>query len=62
MEIKPYNHRVVTKQVCLISAAHVLDAGEIFPPSLHTGGQGTYLKSKLLAYALDDQEKAGLLQ
>ena len=63
MEIKLFNHKVVIKQVCLISTAHTPDAGVYSHLAcIVEGKKGTYLKSKLLTYALDVQEKAGLLQ
>ena len=62
-EIKLFNYRVVVTQQCLISAAHTLDAEGILPPNLHTEGKKvTYLKSKLLTYTLDVQEKVVSLQ
>ena len=50
VEIKPYNHRVVTKQVCSISTVHTLDAEGIFPPSLHTRRQERHILIEQAAY------------
>ena len=50
MEIKLYNHRVVIKQVCLISSVHTPDAEGIFPPSLHITGQERHILKEQFAY------------
>ena len=50
VEIKLCNHRVVIKQVCLISTVRTLDAGGTFPPSLCTRGQERHVLKEAAAY------------
>lgn len=50
VEIKLCNHRVVIKQLCLISAAHTPHLPQCPPPTLHTGGQERHILKEAAAY------------
>ena len=50
VEIKLCNHRVVIKQVCLISTAHTPHLPQCPPPTLHTGGQERHILKEAAAY------------